>query len=99
MSGGPSSQNLFILLGFALLGLSYGQAAGAVTANFTTKYRYAGAALTSDFAWLLGAAFAPLIALGLSAHFGLGYLSLYLLSGAMATLVALRINRALEVRD
>jgi MFS family permease len=99
LSGGASSQNLFILLGFALLGLSYGQAAGAVTANFTTKYRYAGAAFTSDFAWLLGAAFAPVIALGLSAHFGLGYLSLYLLSGALATLIALRINRALEVRD
>ncbi|WP_230179733.1 MFS transporter [Aquabacterium sp. CECT 9606] len=95
LNGDASAQNLFILLGFALLGLSYGQAAGAVTSNFSTKYRYAGAALTSDFAWLVGAAFAPLVALGLSAHFGLGYLSLYLLSGAGCTLVALRLNRAL----
>jgi hypothetical protein len=39
------------------------------------------------------------VALGLSAHFGLGYVSVYLLSGAICTLVALRINRALEVRD
>ena len=95
LDGGAAAQNLFILLGFALLGLSYGQAAGAVTSNFSTKYRYAGAALTSDFAWLVGAAFAPLVALGLSANFGLGYLSLYLLSGAACTLVALRLNRAL----
>ncbi len=95
MSGGPAAQNLFILMGFALLGLSYGQSAGAVTSNFSSKYRYAGAALTADFAWLVGAAFAPLVALGLSAHFGLGYLSLYLLSGALCTLVALRLNRAL----
>ncbi|MGH6646126.1 MFS transporter [Aquabacterium sp.] len=95
LNGDAAAQNLFILLGFALLGLSYGQAAGAVTSNFSTKYRYAGAALTSDFAWLVGAAFAPLVALGLSAHFGLGYLSLYLLSGAGCTLVALRLNRAL----
>jgi len=82
-----------------LLGLSYGQAAGAVTANFESKYRYTGAALTSDLAWLIGAAFAPLVALGLSANFGLGYVSVYLLSGAVATLVALRVNRALEIRD
>ncbi|MBC7701322.1 MFS transporter [Aquabacterium sp.] len=95
MSGGPVAQDLFILMGFALLGLSYGQSAGAVTSNFSAKYRYAGAALTADFAWLVGAAFAPLVALGLSAHFGLGYLSLYLLSGALCTLLALRLNRAL----
>jgi len=93
LSSGPRGQDAFILVGFALLGLSYGQAAGAVSANFGSKYRYTGAALTSDFAWLIGAAFAPLVALGLSANFGLAYLSAYLLSGVVCTLVALRINR------
>ena len=42
-----------------------------MTANFPARYRYTGAALTSDLAWLIGAGFAPLVALGLSAHFGL----------------------------
>lgn len=70
LNGGALGQKVFILLGFALLGLSYGQAAGAVTANFEAHYRYTGAALTSDLAWLIGAAFAPLVALGLSVHFG-----------------------------
>jgi MFS family permease len=99
MNGGESGQNTFILLGFCLLGLSYGQAAGAVTANFPAKYRYTGAALTSDLSWLVGAGFAPLVALGLSAHFGLAYVSLYLLSGAACSLAALSLNRALEIRD
>ncbi|MDB5775258.1 MAG: permease [Herbaspirillum sp.] len=99
MNGGESGQNLFILLGFGLLGLSYGQAAGAVTANFAAKYRYTGAALTSDLSWLVGAGFAPLVALGLSAHFGLAYVSIYLLSGAACSLAALSLNRALEIRD
>ncbi len=99
LDGGRLGQDVFLLLGFVILGLSYGQAAGAVTANFEAKYRYTGAALTSDLAWLIGAAFAPLVALGLSAHFGLGYVSVYLLSGALCTLAALRINRALEDRD
>jgi MFS family permease len=99
MNGGESGQNLFVLIGFGLLGLSYGQAAGAVTANFPARFRYTGAALTSDLAWLVGAGFAPLVALGLSAHFGLGYVSLYLLSGAVGSLAALSLNRALEIRD
>lgn len=99
MGGGELGENVFIIMGFILLGLSYGQAAGAVTANFPAKYRYTGAALTSDISWLVGAAFAPLVALGLSAHFGLAYVSLYLLSGAVSSLAALSLNRALDIRD
>ena len=99
MKGGELGENIFILLGFSLLGLSYGQAAGAVTANFPAKYRYTGAALTSDLSWLVGAGFAPLVALGLSAHFGLAYVSLYLLSGAVCSLAARSLNRALEIQN
>jgi MFS family permease len=99
MDGGVTGQNTFILVGFLLLGLSYGQAAGAVTSNFLSQYRYTGAALTSDLAWLVGAAFAPLVALGLAANYGLGYVSLYLLSGALGSLAALSLNRALEIRN
>ncbi|WP_373091616.1 MFS transporter [Zhongshania sp.] len=99
MSGSPAMQDTFILVGFALLGVSYGQASGTLTANFERRFRYAGAALTSDFAWLFGAAFAPLIALGLSVHFGLMAVSLYLISGALCTLLALRISKNLEAAD
>jgi MFS family permease len=81
-----------------LLGLSYGQAAGAVTSNFESRFRYTGAALTSDLAWLIGAAFAPLVALFLSAEFGLGFMGVYLFSGAVCTLVALRVNKVRELR-
>ena len=99
LGGGRIGQDIFILLGFSLLGVSYGQAAGAVNSNFEPKYRYTGAALTSDLAWLIGAAFAPLVALGLSAHFGLAYVSVYLLSGAACTLAALSFNRHLKFRS
>ena len=99
LDGGLVGQDLFIILGFSLLGLSYGQAAGAVNSNFEPRYRYTGAALTSDLAWLIGAAFAPLVALGLSAHFGLAYVSVYLLSGAACTLAALSFNRSLKFRN
>jgi MFS family permease len=93
LDGGTLGQDMFILLGFVLLGLSYGQAAGAMNSSFEPRFRYTGAALTADLGWLIGAGFAPLVALGLSAHFGLGYVSLYLLSGAVWTHVALWISR------
>ncbi|HAM76399.1 MAG TPA: MFS transporter [Alcanivorax sp.] len=96
MCGSPAMQDTFILLGFALLGVSYGQASGTVTANFAPRFRYTGAALTSDFAWLFGAAFAPLVALGLSAKFGLLSVTVYLLSGVICTLLALAVNQTLS---
>jgi MFS family permease len=99
LGSGDVGQDVFILLGFVLLGLSYGQASGAVTANFPARFRYTGAALTSDLAWLVGAAFAPLVALGLSANFGLAFVGVYLFSGAAVTLAALSINRALDIRN
>jgi MFS family permease len=99
LDGGTLGQDVFILIGFGLLGLSYGQAAGALNASFEPRYRYTGAALTSDVAWLIGAGFAPLVALGTAAYFGLGYVSLYLLSGAAGTLAALWVNRKLEESD
>ena len=96
LGGGKPGQAAFILIGFVLLGLSYGQAAGSVTSNFLPHFRYTGAALTADMAWLLGAAFAPVVALFLSSRFGLVSLSVYLLSGVVGTLVALRINKKLR---
>lgn len=99
LGAGTVGNNLFLLTSFILLGLSYGQASGTVTSNFTPRYRYTGAALSADLAWLVGAGFAPLVALGLSARFGLGAVSLYLLSGAVCTLLALRINRWIERKD
>jgi MFS family permease len=96
LGGGQAGENIFILCGFGLLGLSYGQASGTVTSNFPQHFRYTGAALTADMAWLFGAAFAPLVALGLSMRFGLVATSLYLISGAVCTLLALKINRMLE---
>ncbi len=99
LNSGEVGSTMFLLLGFVLLGLSYGQASGTVTANFSPKYRYTGAALSADLAWIIGAAFAPLVALGLSAQFGLLAVTVYLLSGVACTLGALNLNRRMERRD
>lgn len=99
LGGGTAGQTTFLFVGFGLLGLSFGQAAGAVASNFSAENRYTGSALTSDLAWLVGAGFAPLVALGFYSRFGLWAVGAYLLSGAVCTLAALAVNKRLEIRD
>ena len=94
LSGGTAAGYLFVIVGFALLGFSHAQAAGAVNSSFRSYFRYTGALITSDLGWLLGAAFAPLVALALSVYLGVGYVGLYLLSGAVGTLAALWFSRS-----
>ena len=93
LNAGRLGQLAFVLVGCALLGLSFGQASGAVAANFSIRHRYTGSALTSDLAWLFGAGFAPWVALALSTRFGLAFGGAFLLSGAVGTLLALFLNR------
>jgi MFS family permease len=89
LAGGTLQGYLFIIFGFALLGFSHAQAAGAVSSNFRSEFRYTGAMITSDIGWLLGAGFAPLVGLALARYLGVDYVGLYLLSGAAGTLGAL----------
>lgn len=51
--------------------------AGAVNASFSSARRYTGAATTANLAWLIGAGFAPLVALALASHFGLWSVGAY----------------------
>ncbi len=95
LDAGEIGEATFMILGFALLGLSFGQSSGALSSNFHPRHRYTGSAFTSDLAWLFGAGFAPLFALWLSSEFGLIAAGAYLLSGAIGTLVALWLNREL----
>jgi MFS family permease len=99
LSYGSRGLDAFVIIGFALLGLSFGQAAGAVSSRFGRVYRYSGAALTSNMAWLIGAGFAPLVALGLASSFGVAYVGMYLLSGAVCTLGAIAFSRKLDTVD
>jgi MFS family permease len=92
LDAGPVGEAIFMILGFILLGLSFGQSSGAVASSFAKAYRYTGSAITNDFAWLFGAGFAPLAALLLSTHFGLISAGAYLLSGAICTILALWLN-------
>lgn len=84
-----SAPGVYILLGFAVLGLSYGQSSTIVPNRYPAEYRYSGTALSTNLSWIIGAAFAPLVALALTVTFGLWAAAIYLLSGVIVTSVAL----------
>jgi len=81
--------HIYILLGFVVLGLSYGQSSSIVPNRFRPEFRYSGAALSTNLSWILGAAFAPFLGLLLAATFGLWASALYMLSGAAVTAASL----------
>ncbi|MET0271115.1 MAG: MFS transporter [Sphingomonas sp.] len=93
LSVGGAGEALYMLAGFALLGVAFGQSSGVVNGNFPAEHRYTGAAIVANSAWLIGAGFAPLVALLLASNFGLWSVGAYLLSGAICTLAALAINK------
>lgn len=99
LSTGPSGEWTYVLLGFSLLGLAFGQSSGALNTSFSSRHRYTGAGTTATAAWFIGAGFAPLVALLLASNFGLPSVGLYLLSGAVCTLVALGLNRNRSARE
>lgn len=98
LDAGPVGESAFMILGFVLLGLSFGQSSGAVAFGFSKAYRYTGSAITTDLAWLFGAGFAPLVALLLSSTFGLMSAGAYLLSGAVCTVVALWVSERIAAK-
>ncbi|KQW83898.1 MFS transporter [Brevundimonas sp. Root1279] len=93
LNAGAIGETVYMILGFTLLGVAFGQSSGLVNDRFPPEHRYTGAAIVANTAWLVGAGFAPLVALFLADRFGVWAVGAYLLSGAICTLVALAINK------
>ena len=89
--GGIAGEVIYVLVGFIILGLSFGQSSGATASGSSLKNRFTSSALTSDLAWLFGAGFAPFVGLYLSERVGIWSAGGYLLSGAIVTLLALTV--------
>jgi metabolite-proton symporter len=79
----------FLVLGFALSGLTYGPLGSALATLFPTAVRYTGTSLAFNFAGILGASLAPSIATSLAEHHGLAYVGYYLSSAGAVSLLAL----------
>ena len=79
----------FLVLGFALTGLTYGPTSSALAGLFPTAVRYTGSSLAFNLAGILGASLAPYIASRLATAHGVGSVGLYLSGSGLLTLAAL----------
>jgi MFS family permease len=93
-AGGALQVTMFLSLGMALMGMTYGPLGTMLSELFPTEVRYTGASLTFNLAGILGASFAPFIATWLAGRYGLSYVGFYLSGAALLTLLAL-----LKVRE
>lgn len=88
-SMGTAGILLFFIIGFGLMGLTYGPLGTALSEPFPTAIRYTGASLAFNLAGIVGASLAPYIATALATGFGLAAVGWYVSGAALITLAAL----------
>ena len=88
-SGNTSMMLFFLCIGMTLIGLTYGPLGTFLSELFASSVRYSGASLTFNLAGILGAAFAPMIAIWLATNYSLTYVGFYLTLAAVISLLAL----------
>jgi metabolite-proton symporter len=93
-SGDALTVTLFLSLGLALMGCTYGALGSALAELFPTSVRYTGASLTFNLAGILGGSLAPYIATDLASSYGVASVGYYLSAAAAVTLAAqIALNR------
>ncbi|MET0303141.1 MAG: MFS transporter [Microbacteriaceae bacterium] len=97
--GGFVGVMALLIIGFSLMGLTFGPMASVLPELFPTNVRYTGSAISYNLSSILGAAVAPFIAVYLwqQADGSVWLVGLYLSAMALLTLFALIISR--ETRD
>ena len=86
-----------MLLGLALMGLTYGPLGTALSELFPTPVRYTGSSLAFNLAGIFGASLAPYFATWLAKTFGLQYVGYYVTGVALLSLLGALLAR--ETRD
>lgn len=92
-SGSQLGVLTLLVVGLALMGLTYGPIGTALAGLFPTAVRYTGVSLTFNLAGILGASLAPYAATWLAQHYGLSAVGFYLSGSALTTLIALVLIR------
>lgn len=90
---------VFMLIGMALMGLTFGVQSALLPELFPTNVRYTGSAIAYNVASILGASVAPFVATWLAGRFGPGSVGIYLLLMGAGTLVACLTTPETKDRD
>lgn len=98
-TAGPKGALLMMVLGLALMGVTYGPLGTVVSEMFPTSVRYTGASLAFSMAGILGASLAPYIATWLANKYGLSFVGYYLTASAILSIVGLLMIRETSGED
>ena len=88
-NGTPMSVFVFLVIGMAIMGMTFGPMAALLPELFPTEVRYSGASLAYNLASIIGATIAAMISLKINASFGVMGVGIYLAINALMTLLAL----------
>ncbi len=80
---------VFMILGLALMGLTYGPLGTALSEPFPVGVRYTGVSLAFNLAGIFGASLAPYIATTLATKYGIEAVGFYLAGASALTFLAL----------
>ena len=88
-SGSSIQVTFFLCIGMTLIGFTYGPLGTFLSELFPTTVRYSGASLTFNLAGIIGAAFAPMIAIWIATNYGLNFVGYYLSAAAVISVISL----------
>ncbi|MBF7683115.1 MHS family MFS transporter [Acinetobacter sp. B5B] len=88
VANSPVSITLFLCIGLAIMGSTYGPIGTVLSEIFPTSVRYTGSALAFNLAGILGASFAPLIASDLAKNYGIYAVGYYLIAASAISFIA-----------
>jgi metabolite-proton symporter len=80
---------VFLVLGFTLIGFTYGPLSSMLASLFPVHVRYTGSSLAFNFAGILGASLTPYVAKRLADDYGIGAVGIYLSAACVVTAIAL----------
>ena len=90
---------VFLCIGMALMGLTFGPMSAILPELFPTNVRYTGSGISYNLSSIFGAALTPFAAVWLTRDFGVGYVGYYLSALACLTLLSLLMTRETRLLD
>ncbi|NWN87730.1 MAG: MHS family MFS transporter [Micrococcaceae bacterium] len=90
---------LFMIVGMALMGLTFGPMSAILPELFPTETRYTGSGIAYNVSSILGAALTPFIATWLMGAFDVSYVGYYLAAAAFITLIFLALSPETKYRS
>jgi len=98
-TAGPTGALWMMIIGLALMGVTYGPLGTIVSELFPTEVRYTGSSLAFSMAGILGASLAPSIATWLATRYGLAFVGYYLTASAVLSIMGLLMIRETSGED